>query len=218
MRSLEDLQAEKEKAIQREIQLNVEKHIRWNEGWVDRTRAPLTPVSPKSFTSNSDFRQAMTATEYLPTPPASVSSETPPVDSVADVDSPSHALSPPVRYVSPAGDESNVPMPSFRRRLGRGGRILFDRRIPFRPKQPDDDPLAERYRFDSDDERMEAEPDDHDHQIATMAERAFLFSGVRDRDSAQAQAARRPHLDAAAHNAQTAITASSSQATPSTHH
>lgn len=196
MRLLEDWQAERAKVIQREIQLNVEKHIRWNEGFVDKTRAPLTPVSPKSFASNSDFRQAMPATEYLPTPPASVASESPPIDTVADVDSPSHLLSPPLRYASPAGDDTTVLMPSFRRRVGRGGRLFFDRRIPFRPKEADGDPVAERYKFDSDDERLEDDSDDH--QVDLMLERAFLFSRGREMDSAQAQAARRALTDSAA--------------------
>ncbi|ERF69045.1 hypothetical protein EPUS_08395 [Endocarpon pusillum Z07020] len=203
MRLLEDWQAERAKAIQREIQQNVEKHIRWNEGFVDKTRAPLTPVSPKLFASNSDFRQAMPATEYLPTPPASVASESPPVDSVADVDSPSHHLSPPLRYASPAGDDSSVPMPSFRRRVGRGGRIMFDRRIPFRSKEADDDRVAERYKFDSDDERVEEDPTDH--QVELMKQRAFLFSRARETDSANTQASRRALVDAApSQNVQTA--------------
>lgn len=199
MRQLDDWQAEREKAIQREIQQNVEKHIRWNEGFVDKTRAPLTPVSPKSFASNSDFRQAMPATEYLPTPPASVASESPPVDSMADVDSPSRHLSPPLRYASPAGDGSNLPMPSFRRRVGRGGRIMFDRRLPFRSRETGDDPAVERYRFDSDDERLE--DDQRDHQIEFMIERAFLFSRARETDTVQTQTVRRTLTEAAPHNA-----------------
>jgi enhancer of polycomb-like protein len=209
MQLLEDWQAERAKAIQREIQQNVEKHIRWNEGFVDRTRAPLTPVSPKTFTSNSDFRQAMPATEYLPTPPASVASESPPVDSVADVDSTSHILSPPLRYASPAGDDSTMPMPSFRRRVGRGGRIMFDRRIPIRSREADDDPVAERYKFDSEDERLDDDRDDR--QVDLMSERAFLFSRARESDSSQAQAARRALPDSATHNTQTGSASTSGQ-------
>lgn len=217
MRLLEDWQAERTRAIQREIQQNVEKHIRWNEGFVDKTRAPLTPVSPKSFASNCDFRQAMPATEYLPTPPASVASETSPVDSVADVDSPSHLLSPPLRYASPAGDDSTVPMPSFRRRVGRGGRIMFDRRIPFRSKESDDDPMTERYKFDSDDERLEE--DASDRQVDLMTERAFLFSRARETDNAHAQAARRALTDAgASHSSQTASVSTSGQQQSNHHH
>lgn len=152
----------------------------------------------------------MPATEYLPTPPASVASDSPPVDSVADVDSPSHLLSPPLRYASPAGDDATVSMPSFRRRVGRGGRIMFDRRIPFRTKEADDDPLAERYRFDSDDERLEDDP--VDHQVEMMTERAFLFSRARETDGAHAQAARRALTDTAApHSAQTASASTSRQ-------
>jgi enhancer of polycomb-like protein len=219
LRLLEDWQAERAKAIQREIQQNVDKHIRWNEGFVDKTRAPLTPISPKSFASNSDFRQAMPATEYLPTPPASVAAESPQVDSVADVDSPSHLLSPPLRYASPAGEDSAVPMPSFRRRIGRGGRMMFDRRIPFRAKEADDDPVAERYKFDSDDERVEDDP--VDHQVALMTERVFLYSRAREHDGATAQAAARralPDPAAQQHLAATASASTGGGQKPPNHH
>jgi len=181
LRLLEDVQAEKEKAIAREIQQNVEKHIKWNEGFVDKTRAPLTPVSEKSFGSSSDFRQAMPATEYLPTPPASISEE-PANETVADVDSPSHNQQDqdqpkPFRYATPPSDDMSQLMPSFRRRVGRGGRLMFDRRMPMRSKDmTQEDSLFDRFRYDSDDSDVEEiiEVDPHDIQI--MSHRAYLFA------------------------------------------
>jgi hypothetical protein len=66
---------------------------------------------------------------------------------------------------------------------------MFDRRLPLRSKEPGEDPLTARYRFDSDEERFE---DDHrDHQTDFMTERSFLFSRARENDVAQAQAVRR---------------------------
>ncbi|KKY15811.1 putative histone acetyltransferase complex component epl1 [Phaeomoniella chlamydospora] len=179
LRMLEDVQAEKEKAIAREIQQNVEKHIKWNEGFVDKTKAPLTPTSDKGFGSESNFRQAMPATEYLPTPPASVSEE------AADLESPSHKNPPPsqeppypFRYATPPADDASQMMPSFRRRVGRGGRLMFDRRMPSRPKEhnEEDDNLFDRYKYDSDDDDEEdvIEIDPHDIQI--MAHKAYLFA------------------------------------------
>ena len=239
MRSLDDWQAERSKAIEKDIQQNTEKHIKWNIGFVDKTRAPLTPVPSRSFVSNSDFREAIPATEYLPTPPASVSSEnTPVVDSVADVDStslhPQHhhlpqAVSPlhyssssPPPIVEDDDDNnpphnnhsvSNVAVPSFRRRLGRGGRTMFDRRFPCRTKgladsHHDSDLVASRYKFDLDDDQppnhhLHLHPryshvlhrglydndDDNQHQrqVDLMNERAFLFSRARETESANSQ-------------------------------
>jgi hypothetical protein len=93
---------------------------------------------------------------------------------------------------------------------------MFDRRIPFRPKEADDDPVADRYKFDSDDERLEDDPDDH--QIELMNERAFLFSKARESDTAHAQASRRALADAAApHAAQVASTSTSGQQQPNHH-
>ena len=89
---------------------------------------------------------------------------------------------------------------------------MFDRRIPFRPKEVDDDPVTERYKFDSDDERMEDDPDDH--QVDLMTERAFLFSKARETDSAHAQAARRAVTDAPASNSPQIASASMSGQPP----
>jgi hypothetical protein len=93
---------------------------------------------------------------------------------------------------------------------------MFDRRIPFRSKEADDDPVAERYKFDSDDERMEEDP--VDDQLDLMTERAFLFSRARESDSAQAQA-RRALTDAASHNVQAGSASTSGQQHyPTPHH
>ena len=165
--------ADKEKAIAREIQQNVEKHIKWNEGFVDKTRAPLTPVSEKGF-GGSDFRQAMPTTEYLPTPPAS-SSEEPSHEIVADLGSHSHPH--PFRYATPPAEDHEQVMPSFRRRVGRGGRLMFDRRMPLRTKEPTlDDTVTDRFRYDSDDEDDEEVIEIDPNDISIMIHKSYLFA------------------------------------------
>ena len=203
LRLLEDVQVEKQKAIEREIQQNVEKHIRWNEGFVDKTRAPLTPVSPKSVAANSEFRQAMPATEYLPTPPASVSDESGPNDTMTDTEHHDVKAPTPFRYASPSEDDSNTIMPSFRRRVGRGGRMMFDRRMPIRTKEAREDPVADRYRFDSDDEVAEQITPESDLDVFhIMTHRAYLYGKARDPEVAQAQAIRRAQIESANLNSQ----------------
>lgn len=93
---------------------------------------------------------------------------------------------------------------------------MFDRRIPFRSKEADDDPVAERYKFDSDDERVEDEP--NDHQVELMKQRAFLFSRARETDSANTQASRRALTDAAPSQSGQIATASASGQQQSSHH
>ncbi|KIW90358.1 uncharacterized protein Z519_09003 [Cladophialophora bantiana CBS 173.52] len=200
--TLEDVTAAREREIQREIQINVEKHIRWNEGFVDKTMAPLTPDLEDDYPSPGEhFREAMAATEYLPTPPASISDEESQelpngTDVVMkDVSRPST----PFRYASPADEESVGHMPSFRRRIGRGGRIIIDRRLPRmrRDSSTDDWSKDDRFKFDSDDEDFpDADPTLPDLTFARMSQRAYLIGGSRPAD-AQLIAARRSQFDAA---------------------
>jgi len=183
---LEDMQANKENEILREIKQNVAKHIKWNDGYIDMTRAPLTPTSERSF--DADFRPAIT-TEYLPTPPASESSEHL-RDALADTGSPDvrDKFAMTVRQTTPDEDTGRN-MPSFRRRIGRGGRMLIDRRnLSFR-NRVDVDPLKlDRFKYDQDDDDIDLvyEADAYDIQI--MQHRAYLSAKSRDQAAAaQAQ-------------------------------
>ena len=212
LRTLDDVLGEKHKAIERDIEANVQKHNRWNEGWVDKTRAPLTPISPKSLASNSDFRQAMPTTEYLPTPPASVSDAASPpadheMDAVTDSDvvvSKNTVVPTPFRYMSPSEDEPNAQMGAFRRRIGRAGRVIFDRRLPHRLREePQVDRIDDKFAFDHSDSEAEEEEglrDDNgerDWDLQKMTHRAYLFGRAREPDNAQIQAqATRALMDA----------------------
>lgn len=192
LRTLEDVTAAREREIQKEIQNNVEKHIRWNEGFVDKTMAPLTPEVEDYPSPGGHFREAMAATEYLPTPPASVSDDEahhPPEGGdvvMKDVSRPST----PFRYASPADEDSVGQMPSFRRRVGRGGRIVIDRKLPRTKRSPSDD---DRFKFDSDDDDFpDFDSTFDDMTYARMSQRAYLLGN----SSAQVVSSRRAQLEA----------------------
>ncbi|OJD26764.1 hypothetical protein ACJ73_01853 [Blastomyces percursus] len=183
---LDDVQADKENEVLREIKQNIAKHAKWNEGYVDWTTAPLTPTSDHSL--DAEFRPAIT-TEYLPTPPASESSDHS-RDALEDVNRfdalTKFAMT--VRQCTPSEEESGRNMPSFRRRVGRGGRMMIDRRnLPSRNKSEVDPIKLERFKYDQDDEDMDPifEMDQFDVQI--MQHRAYLSAKSRDQAAAQAQ-------------------------------
>ena len=164
---------------------------------MDLTKAPLTP--PLDENTKSSFRTAMT--EYLPTPPASTSSEHS-GEVAPEPTSPSHRRddSVAVRYASPSYDGTCQIQPSFRRRYGRGGRFMIDRRgMRVQPKEELDHNIVDRFKFDNDDDE-DALPvyviDPYD--ISSMRYRAKI-SGSHQSQS-QAQAARRPQIEAASIN------------------
>jgi hypothetical protein len=75
---------------------------------------------------------------------------------------------------------------------------MFDRRIPFRPKDAPNDLIADRYSFDSDDEDAErdvVQSDDND-TFQMMLHRTYLFAKARDPEMSQAQAVRRAQIEA----------------------
>ncbi|GAA86296.1 histone acetyltransferase complex component Epl1 [Aspergillus luchuensis IFO 4308] len=191
---LEDVQAEKENEIQRDIKQNIAKHVKWNEGYVDFTRAPLSPSPERTFDAAS-FRPAITT--QLPTPPSSESSDNM-LDSPLDTTS-AIALR---DKLAPHAMELSVDtskMPSFRRRIGRGGRLWIDRRNLVSRCRVELDPWkADRFKYDQEDsdEDLEFEGDQYDIQI--MQHRAIMAAKARDQAAAAAQA----HAQAQAQQAQ----------------
>jgi enhancer of polycomb-like protein len=191
---LEDVQAEKENEIIRDIKQNLAKHIKWNEGYIDMTRAPLTPSPKKSLVAA--FRPAITA--QLPTPPSSDASE--------DAnDSPLETKHSYFRdkFAPQVMDIDNYPsrIPSFRRRIGRGGRIMIDRRnVAQRCNLDDLDPIKlDRFKYDTEDEDDDLVFDRDMYDIQVMQYRALMTAKARDQAlatvqsqaQAQAQAQRR---------------------------
>ncbi|OQE43031.1 hypothetical protein PENCOP_c003G03417 [Penicillium coprophilum] len=189
---LEDVQAEKENEILRDIKQNITKHIKWNEGYVDHTRAPLSP-SPERIFDVAAFRPAFTA--QLPTPPSSESSGE--MDTSLDVTSPLFSRDKLTSHTMELHDEPHR-MPSFRRRVGRGGRLMIDRRN-MGPRKVDMDPFkADRFKFDQEDSDEEPDYDTDAYSIQIMQHRAITMAKAREQAAVAAQA----HAQAQAQAAQ----------------
>ncbi|EEP78218.1 conserved hypothetical protein [Uncinocarpus reesii 1704] len=193
LRLLEDVQADKENEISRDIKQNVIKHAKWNEGYVDMTRAPLTPKPPLQTFDGSDFRPAIT--EYLPTPPTSENSD--PMQDVSregigDKFSVVH------KVTDTTEEQSRRGMPCFRRRIGRGGRMMIDRRnLPFRGRNDVDPVQLDRFKYDQDDED-DADPvyERDEFNIHIMQHRAYLHAKTSRDQAIQAQLQAQAHAAA----------------------
>lgn len=150
---LEEQQAKRSEAIDSFIEENLAKHQRWNVGWVDATWRPITPPLEQAA-AKSDFRTVFTESQ-LPTPPASVSDEegadTMAVERVnKQIESRRDAQ---IRFASPPEDVPIHDQSRFRRRIGRGGRIMIDRRGVKRQKIENsgvDERVADRWKFSGD--------------------------------------------------------------------
>lgn len=173
------MQADKENEIAGEIKQNVTKHVKWNDGYIDMTRAPLTPTPQRTF--DADFRPAVTQ-EYLPTPPTSASSDHDgPVEAV---DTSLQKLSVGIQQAASSDEESNRPTPSFRRRIGRGGRVMIDRRsLPFRQREEVDPLKLDRFKYDREDDDMD-QLYDNDFDVQIMQHRAYLAAKSREQAAA----------------------------------
>ena len=199
MVTLQDVLAEKENEIEREIEQKISQHRKWNEGYIDLTRAPLSPTLEQG--TSSSFRTAVT--EYLPTPPASVSSEQS-GDPLPDVH-PNRVKdnSVTVRYASPTYDGPFHTQPSFRRRIGRGGRLMIDRRGMHLPsKEGIDATVLDRFKYDQDDEDDEAIFLVDPYNVFSMRYRASFSGNSRDHAPAQVPATRRSQTDTTMNSAQ----------------
>ncbi|KFY07008.1 hypothetical protein V492_07518 [Pseudogymnoascus sp. VKM F-4246] len=136
---LSDVLAQKENLLQMEIDSKIQQHQRWNQNHIDMTREPLSDA--RTPPPDSSFRLA--TTQYLMTPPASVSEES----------SCENALEPrEMRGFSPPAEEEPHGQPSYRRRIGRLGRLWIDRRgLPSPPADPTDS-RSDRWKYDQDDD------------------------------------------------------------------
>lgn len=191
---LEEVQAEKENDILRDIKQNITKHIKWNEGYVDHTRAPLSPSPERTFDEVA-FRPAFTA--QLPTPPSSEASENL-MDTSLDVTSPLFSRD---KLASRAMELHEEPsrMPSFRRRIGRGGRLLIDRRNLASRFRVEMDPMkADRFKYDQEDSDEDLVYDTDEYSLQLMQHRAITMAKAREQAAVAAQA----HAQAQAQAAQ----------------
>ncbi|KAH7122466.1 enhancer of polycomb-like-domain-containing protein [Dendryphion nanum] len=155
---LDDQLAKKHDVIDSFIEENLMKHQKWNIGWIDATWRPITPPLEMPA-AKSDFRTVFTSSQ-LPTPPASVSSEE--VAESADADRADKQIelrrSMRIRYATPPDDVPFQDQTRYRRRIGRGGRTMVDRRGLKRQKlDAIDERVADRFKYSgdsSDDEQI----------------------------------------------------------------
>lgn len=167
LRNLAEERAKRNAEIKAIIQESMVKHKTWNADWVDRTWRPITPPLEESWPKSS-FRTAIT--DFIPTPPASTSSEHSQDDgdmvnqSFRAEDTGAGAS----RYASPSSNCRRI-RPSYRRRTGRGGRMFIDRRglqkWPRMSGDEIDDRLRERMEMDvdSDEEQSMYETDPYEY-------------------------------------------------------
>ncbi|TVY81472.1 Enhancer of polycomb-like protein [Lachnellula suecica] len=144
---LSDVLAQKEIALQKEIDEKTQQHRKWNQGHVDLTRDPLSPVNGQGL--ETGFRPATAQYQYLMTPPSSVTSES--------FDQPSPAQDKQLenfafRYSPPPEEEEHRGQPAYRRRIGRGGRLWIDRRGMCGAVKNVDENMSDRWKYDQDDD------------------------------------------------------------------
>jgi enhancer of polycomb-like protein len=148
--TLAEKKAEYDKVLQADLEHKIANHRRWNQNHIDLTMDPLSPVKEQG--TELKFRPAKT--QYLMTPPASISSDSMDVDDEAhepmDVDKPQP---PPVFQFKAGGflqEAMPANQPAFRRRIGRLSRLWIDRRGLATPPRAESDAYSDRWRYDSD--------------------------------------------------------------------
>lgn len=211
---LSDKLAEKENELNADIEMKVQNHRKWNLNHIDLTRDPLSPVQEKG--EELKFRPAKT--QYLMTPPASTASDDMDVDDDApepmqlDKEAESAAVIqkekmsaaqfkqslPVVQFkAGGSGEFHGSQQPSFRRRIGRQGRLWIDRRGLASP--PREDRRSDRWRYDSDsedDEQAVYEVDPFDTRAlkfrATIPLNPFIFGNRRPQQPSEHGGPQRP--------------------------
>ncbi|KAK6584531.1 hypothetical protein PZA11_002755 [Diplocarpon coronariae] len=155
---LSDLMAQKENVLQTEIEDKAKQHRKWNQGHVDLTREPLSPV--EGHDSGMGFRPAIAQYQYLMSPPSSVTSESFDHSSPAQEKSEPHLF----RFTYPPGDDEPQAQPAYRRRIGRSGRLWIDRRGMSSPARGTDYAISDRWKYDDkdDDEQPVYDVDPYD--------------------------------------------------------
>lgn len=181
---LADQLAEKDKELRNEIETKVQNHRRWNQNHIDLTVDPLSPVHEQGV--ELKFRPAKT--QYLMTPPASVSSESMDVDEEGpepmQLDKPQPTPVFQFKAGGPPSEPLHASQPAFRRRIGRLSRLWVDRRGMTTPPRETSD-QSDRWKYDSDsDDEIEPpayEVDPFDTRAlkfrATIPLSQYLFRG-----------------------------------------
>lgn len=146
---LSDLQERKENLVRAELEEKARQHREWNSKHIDLTRGPLSPIQSQGF--ETGFRHAM-AQYQVATPPASVRSGSESFDHPSPAEEESEPVRKRMRYGTPPEDDEPRRHQSYRRRIGRGGRLWVDRR-GMAPLMKEMDPaVSDRWKYDSDDD------------------------------------------------------------------
>ncbi|KAI0408125.1 enhancer of polycomb-like-domain-containing protein [Xylaria palmicola] len=184
---LRDKQNERQLELLNNIESKVQEHRRWNANYIDLTADPLPPIKEEQ---EQKFRPAKTT--YLMTPPASASDsmevdETPPV--------PEKSASPFIFKAAPLEDSDQEDMPSFRRRVGRLGRLFIDRR-PGKSQTGLSSPIRESS-FQSDRWKYDDDDDDEEPPVYKIDTNSLRQMKFRSTIPPPASLLRRPGLDIA---------------------
>lgn len=174
---LTDALNKREREISAQINNSVAQHDRWNRTYLDETLAALYDiVSPEDMfvppearkRASSDFVSVKLEKTQLPTPPASIVADSEDDDGDADVRMEGTEPQPQerpvkVRWASPVEQKTLKGEGRFRRRVGRGGRVMIDRHN-LRPRDRDG-----QFAFDND-------SGDEDEQPEVDLENAMAFT------------------------------------------
>ncbi|TRX95307.1 hypothetical protein FHL15_003638 [Xylaria flabelliformis] len=185
---LRDKQAERQRELLNNIELKVQEHRRWNSNYIDLTADPLPPVKEEQEQS---FRPAKTT--YLMTPPASAS------DSIEIDETPStpeKSIAPFHFKAASLEDSDQEDMPSFRRRIGRLGRLFIDRR-PGKSRTGLSSPSREPSSFQSDRWKYDDDDDDDEPPVYKIDTNSLRQMKFRSTIPPPAALLRRPGLDIA---------------------
>lgn len=144
--------ARREREISRQINSSVAAHDKWNQNYIEETLAAvhglLTPedmfLPPEARSNGSDFVSAKFEVTQQPTPPASVAAES---ASEEDAAGGAEELETKVRWAQPSEQKSMQGQPRYRRRMGRGGRMMIDRH---NLRSRDGEIAESRFAFDHD--------------------------------------------------------------------
>lgn len=211
---LSDQQEEAAANARRFVEDKIQQHRKWNNDWVDITWNPITP--PPETSSMGGFLPRLEEVQ-LPTPPASLHSESSgdhkdvemkDADGDADLPTPvsngGGAREQPAprtmfRFNSPPPDLHDQDRPQFRRRYGRGGRLFIE------PRKSRQFVMEKGVIGDSDDEEDEDtvvyDFDCYDtHRLQYRA--TLLNTKPRVDPAAAEQAVRRTNVDVAMVNGQ----------------
>ncbi|KAI0434663.1 enhancer of polycomb-like-domain-containing protein [Xylaria sp. FL1042] len=185
---LRDKHAERQLELLNNIELKVQEHRRWNSNYIDLTADPLPPVKEEQ---EQKFRPAKTT--YLMTPPASASDsmdidETPPA--------PEKSTEPFVFKAASIEDSDEEEMPSFRRRVGRLGRLFIDRR-PGKSRSGLSSPSLESSTLQSDRWKYDDDDDDDEPPVYKIDTNSLRQMKFRSTIPPPASLLRRPGLDMA---------------------